>query len=576
MTDSRSYRDIASRPPVGDEPRAIDTICGRLMAVVVGVDRYESPNVPDLTCAANDAESVAGAIRQIQPVDALELDLLTAPRRETQAGHPTRTHILKTARRIAASAGEQDTVLVYFAGHGGMLRRRPCLFPGDIRVSEQGGGVSLSNTIAVNELQDVFKGCPCRRRVMFLDCCQNAFLDGDAAAEWQTPDKPVGRAVTWRTGMPLASELVDAFQQSAQGWSLLLACGPNEVSLEDPEWGAHGIFSHFLATGLRGDADLDHDRVVSLPELVQYLATRIPKQAEAIVAELCQRGEPAPRQRQQSPTIIWNGPIAFPLTRCRDEKRAGWQGVILPLWLSLLTHRLPYPLAVEGMARYGTAVLYGLAMSLTAWLFIFRAGWESNVGSVALIGVASALLWLATFALAGAANETRWHTGGYVAASLTAGWHAVVFVLLGGAPVRGDPELSLQLGVGLLVILCLMVIFGHNALHCIIALADLVKRNLRVAGRRAFVQLERGWINADIDNMIAMVSAHPKLYHLVGMIVAVLLVAHAGYALATMSAADGAPIHLARDFVLLVLVEWQVQWFAASFRKLRGILLPER
>ena len=483
MAGSRSSRDIVSRsaenvPLPNTDPR------GRLIAVVVGIDRYEDPAVPDLTCAVNDAESVAGAICQIQSAQDLELELLTDPAREAGAGQPTRESILKAVREAAASAHDQDAVLIYFAGHGGMLQTRPCLFPGDVRVCGEGSHTCLQNAIAVDQLQEVFKECPCRRRVMFLDCCQNAFSEG-AAGTWSAPEtSKVGRAMPWRTGMPLATELVDAFQQSAQGWSLVIACGPNEVSLEDPEWGAHGIFSHFLAAGLRGAADLDGDGVVSLPELVQYLATHIPKQAEAVIEELRQRGEPAPTQNRQNPTMIWSGPIAFPLTRCVDERRAGWQTGVGRLWLRLLRQQLPYEVAVENMTRYGTALLYGLAMALTVWLFTFRAQWESSMAVVGAVGVASGLLWLANFALAGAANEMRWHTGGYIANVLTAAWHAVVFILLVELPVRADPQLALQLGVGLLVVLFIMIVFGHNVLHCIISLADLVKRDLRVAAPR--------------------------------------------------------------------------------------------
>jgi uncharacterized caspase-like protein len=576
MTGSRSSRDILSRPA----PDAAATTAGRggrLIALVVGIDRYEDPAVPDLTCGVNDAESVAGAIAQTQAAEALELALLTSPAREINAQRPTRQAILDAARQVAASAGTEDTVFLYFAGHGGMLRTRPCLFPDDVRVLAEGNRLGLEGGIAVDELQEVFQACPCRRRVMFLDCCQNAFSAGDAAETWPLPESgPVGRAVPWRTGMPLAAELVDAFQQSSQGWSLVLACGPGEVSLEDPEWGAHGIFSHFLATGLRGEADLDGDDVVSLPELVQFLAARTAKQAEAVIEELRDRGGPAPTQHRQNPFMIWNGPIAFPLTRRLDERRAGWRGGLLRLWLGLLTQPLPYALAVEGMVRYGTAVLYALVMALAVWLFIFHARGESSFAPIAVVALGSGLLWLANFALAGAANEHRWHSGGYLAGILTAAWHALVFVLLAGLPVRADPQAALQFAVRLLVVLSVMIVFGHNALHGIIALADLVKRDLRVAGRRAFRQLERQWIHADIDNMIAMVSAHPKLYLLLGLAVAVLAIGHAGYSLATLALSEGAALHLAFDFLLLVLVQWQVHWFAASYRKLRGILLPER
>ena len=556
---------------------------GRLIAIVVGIDHYEDPVIPDLTCAVNDAESISDAIRRTQPENSLESIVFTAPTREEKAGQPTRQAILDAARKAAELARPEDTVLFYFAGHGGMFQRRPSLFPTDARLVAHQTDASLERAITVDELQGLFEECPCTRRVMFLDCCQSSFSpddSNDSSSDWQSPEpSSQGRALPWRTGMPLAENLVDAFQQSAGGWALMLACGPGEVSLEDPEWGGHGIFSHFLATGLRGEGDLDDDGIVSLPELLQYIAARVPQQAEAIIEEVRQRGNSAPAQSRQNPTMIWSGPITFPLTRRVHERRVGWHPGVLRLWLYFLFRPLPYSLAVEPMARYGTGLLYGLAMGLTVGLFAFRGGTESLTATALVVGTASGILWLSNFALAGAANEMRWHSGGYVAPISTAVWHLLVFLAcasLSTASQVGDGQSVFQFGTGLLIIYILMLIFAHNELQGIIALADLVKRDLRVAGRRAFVQLERQWIHADIDNTIAMVSAHPKLYLAVAAVATILILIHVTHVLLAVSEYNRATFHLARDFVLLVLVHWQTQWYAAAYRKLRGILLPER
>jgi hypothetical protein len=375
---------------------------------------------------------------------------------------------------------------------------------------------------------------------------------------------------------------VDAIQQMPRGWTLVLACGPNELSLEDPDWGQHGIFYHFLAAGLRGDADLDRDGVVSLGELTQYLANRISSQAGAVIEQWEKRGLAPPLQNGQTRMVMWGGPIAFPLTRRVDEQRVGLRPGVLPLWARFLWRPMPYAFAVESMVRYGVALLYGLVMALTVWVFAARTGQTAWEIPVAVVGIGSGLIWIAAYALAGAANEMRWHAGGYVSASLTLVWHLAVSLFLvalngdlTGTAFEADTAVF-WLVVDLVILSCVMVVFGHNAVQCIIALADMVKRDLRVAGRRAFVQLEQQWINADIDNVIAMTSAHPKLYYVAGLVGSVLAVAHALYVLATKNADRFAAVQLSRDFALLVLIQWQVNWFGASYRKLRGILLPEK
>ncbi|MFO7958602.1 MAG: caspase family protein [Candidatus Brocadiia bacterium] len=140
---------------------------------MVGIDRYATRAVPDLTCAANDAESVATALRRTQPSEDLELTVLMSPPRLENALSPTRDGILRALREAAEVAGEHDTVLFYFAGHGGMVEGRPCLLPADTRVERGDPEVFGASLLPVEDVQEAFQGHPCRRRVIMLDCCQN-------------------------------------------------------------------------------------------------------------------------------------------------------------------------------------------------------------------------------------------------------------------------------------------------------------------------------------------------------------------------------------------------------------------
>ena len=574
-----SYRDIFSRRTAPAEESAGDSPASRLVTIVVGVDDYRHEAVPDLTCAVNDAESVANAIQQTQPGDALDLIVLTAPAREAGVEVPTKANILEALRRAAAIAGADDTILFYFAGHGGMMGQHPCLFPADLGLAHGNSGPELDSAVQVEELQALFDDCPCRRRVMCLDCCQSGFPDGQGPGPLEA--FPAGRALQWRTGLPVTAGLVEAFGHLSGDWSILLACSPNELSLEDPDWGQHGIFSHFLAAGLRGEADLDGDGVVSLAELVQYLAGRVRKQARAVIEEWKRPDRAEPPQRDQNPTLLWGGPIAFPLTRAIAEGRESFHPRVLALWRRNLCRPFPYPMALEGMMRYGLALLYGLALALAVLLFAPSGDaffWRSMAIGSGLLG---GLIWLATVALSVAANQVRWHSGGYVATVITLIWHGILFglllVLRGPSEQPGEMlEPAFRLATDLAVLISLMVIFGYNAVHGIIALADLVKKDERVVLRRVFAHLDRQWIHADIPNVIPLVSGHPKLYLVVGLGCSLLVLAHAVYLLAAVPFGGHVATGVARDFVLIVLIQWQVTWFSAAYRMLRGLVLPER
>jgi len=560
----------------------------RLIAVVVGIDRYaerrsDDRGFGDLSCAVNDAEGVSNAIERTQPPKSLDLAVLTSPSRQSQGGPPTRENVLAALRRAAEVAGPEDTVLFFFAGHGELVDGRPCLVPYDAHWSTERGGGAPESLLPLDAILAVFEGHPSRRRVMFLDCCQTGRVSDGEAGGRQAGDAQANDAQGETADEPStadAGRLLEAIQRGSQGWSTLLSCSPGEESLEDIGWGQHGVFSHFLADGLRGEADLNGDGVVSFAELVQYVADRVPSQAEAVIDQAASQERRTPRQKTQTPTLVWSGPVDLPVTRSRLEGRAGFRKAVFALWWRYLWEPLPCEIALEVRARLGGALLCGLAMALNVARFGLPSAPPGWGWLAAAAGLATALLFWASFALAGAANEIRWHSGGYRAGEMLLGWHAVVFVAavairrgMGGHPAPGA---AFFLAIDLFVLIALVIVFATNALHCLIALADLLKKNNHLALRRAFVQLDQRWIHADVPNVIAMVSGHPKLYQTVGWSCCGLVLLHAIYVLLSGPLTVGAQMTLARDAVLIVFVQWLTQWYSAAFRMIRGKLLSEK
>ena len=58
--------------------------------------------------------------------------------------------------------------------------------------------------------------------------------------------------------------------ESTGGTAFLLSSKKEEFSLESKGL-RQGVFSHFLIEGLKGDADIDHDKVVTVSELYRYV-----------------------------------------------------------------------------------------------------------------------------------------------------------------------------------------------------------------------------------------------------------------------------------------------------------------
>ena len=562
-----------SCPPPHRQPNATG-----LVAIVVAIDDYHDVRVPDLSCAVNDAEVVYQAILQTQPAELLELTLLTSPQREKDVAGPTKENVLTALARAAESAGEDDTIVFYFAGHGILAADRVCLAPADVCRSRETGEWVIDSLIGLDEVQSVFENHPARRRVMLLDCCQSD-RDGRQVDRQSGADPS---AVGQGEQCGLSGQLVTRVRQQSQGWTIVFSCGPNEVALEDAARASHGLFSLYLATGLRGGADLNCDGIVSLPELIQYLADRVPAQAEAVIAAMGADAAHvvAPGQQRQEVTVIWDSPVDFPLTHAVAEGRAGFQASVVGLWWRQLFRPVPYPIHVQGMFRYGVAVLYGCVMALTVILYAPpepTAGWGLLAGCV---GIASACLWNTVFSLASAANQRRWHAGGYLTAEILLAWHVVVFCAwFGGYRWTGEAvttAAAFLLGFNLFVLISLMVIFGVNAAQFIISLADLHARDDRVTLWRVFTQLDEKWGQAEVPNNIAMVSGHPRLYQLVGSACCLLIVVHAVYTLVAAAFDFLTAMTLTRDSLLIVLVQWQVQWIAAAYRKIYNEILPAK
>jgi hypothetical protein len=238
-------------------------------AVVIGVGRYASPDIPSLRFSVADAEAMYRFLVERAGFKKDNVLLLT----DTTERKPTlRDMKWALGTFLARSAKKEDLVLIFYAGHGapeidprgaepdGLAKY---LVPSDADPNDL-----YSTGLPMDELRIIFDRIEADRVVVFLDACYSGAAGGRTFASKRTR----------------AARVDDVFLDRlarSRGRAIITAARASEVSIELPELG-HGLFTHYLLQGLRGSADLDRDGVVELHELYTYLEQQVTQKSRSV------------------------------------------------------------------------------------------------------------------------------------------------------------------------------------------------------------------------------------------------------------------------------------------------------
>jgi uncharacterized caspase-like protein len=256
---------VAATPPAA----ALAAPLNERWAVVLGVGNYESAAIPRLRYTVSDAEAVHQTL--IGPAGFKKDNVLLLTDRSERK--PTLRNIKwALGTFLGRSAKKDDTVVIFFAGHGapevdtrGLERDglAKYLIPSDADPEDL-----YSTALPMDELQTIFGRIEAERVVAFLDACYSGAAGGRTFASKTTR----------------AGSVDDLFLERltrSKGRAIITASRPAEVSIELPELG-HGIFSYFLVNGLKGAADLNRDGIVSLQELYEYVEQQVTTKSRAV------------------------------------------------------------------------------------------------------------------------------------------------------------------------------------------------------------------------------------------------------------------------------------------------------
>ncbi len=238
-------RSIPSHQPDQAVPSHGHTILntGKAWAVLVGVNTYDDPHIPNLTVCVDDVTAIQHMLQPGYQVTHLLTDA-------TAAHPPSRANILGAVASIAQAVNSNDLLLFYFSGHGLAEDGESYLLARDTRLA------ALKHTaIAMHDLCELLSHSAARARVIILDACH-----AGAAIGKSTP------------GMSAA--FMQRVFAEAEGMAVLASCKHGQRSWEWPAR-KQSVFTYYLLQALHGQADTDSKGFITVSDVSRYVTDRV-------------------------------------------------------------------------------------------------------------------------------------------------------------------------------------------------------------------------------------------------------------------------------------------------------------
>ncbi len=242
-------------------------VAGTGWAVIVGISKYKDTRVQQLRYASADAQSFYDWL--VSPQGGKY-----APSRITLLidANATGSNIRKSLFEWLNQALAEDTVTIYFAGHGSPQSpdhpENLFLLPYDtLYDSVPSSGFPMWDIETA--LRRFIKA---KNVIVITDACH-------AGGVGQSFDvaRRAGRGVTV---VPMSSTL-QTLSKISDGICILSASDDSQFSQEGAQWGGgHGVFTFHLLEGLKGKADYNTDGRVTLGELIPFLSEQVRRETK--------------------------------------------------------------------------------------------------------------------------------------------------------------------------------------------------------------------------------------------------------------------------------------------------------
>jgi uncharacterized caspase-like protein len=238
-----------------DEKAAKGSPLGDLFALVVGVSAYKSDSITPLKLSAKDATDIAEFFKtQAKLFNEVHVKLLIDEK-------ATKAAVEKELYYGLRNAGKDDTIVLFFSGHGAEDPYLPGKF---FFLTYDADPENLHATSVKMSGLEFLEALDAKRVVLMADSCHAGGFSG----------------ITTKSAAPALKKFLVEFAGSS-GKVIITSSRPDQVSLEMPGIG-NSVFTHYLLEGLRGASDRDDDGVVTLDEAYQYVYQKTLEQTRGV------------------------------------------------------------------------------------------------------------------------------------------------------------------------------------------------------------------------------------------------------------------------------------------------------
>lgn len=213
-------------------------------SLIIGVPEYNDSSITPLPFVKNDIRLFKSTIKNHLNIEDENIAVLGEDPSEC-----TWSNVLREFKKFSHNSNEDDTVIIYYSGHG-------TSFEGDgyLICKDTERDFINRTAISISELSNTINTTPAKNKLIFLDSCYSGVN--------------LGKSNDAKFVIEKISDL------QSEGWSILSSCKGNELSyaLKD---GTASIYTHFLCEALSGKAISNGDDKLGLSDINKYVQKKV-------------------------------------------------------------------------------------------------------------------------------------------------------------------------------------------------------------------------------------------------------------------------------------------------------------